>query len=158
MADAVIDRINPADLDLVAHLYNSMFRPEREPGWFARRLEGRRGPVVLVARVGQDAVGFYIGFELKPNTHFAWLVGVASDMRRTGIATQLMHAAERDIASAGYEYLRFECLNQVRSFLHFGIANAYDIVGIRWDQDRMGNLVIFEKAVSGSAGEEPSGG
>lgn len=30
MADATIDRINPADLDTITHLYNSIFRPERD--------------------------------------------------------------------------------------------------------------------------------
>jgi hypothetical protein len=32
--------------------------------------------------------------------------------------------------------------------LHLAIARGYDIVGIRWDPDRLNNLVIFEKALS----------
>lgn len=145
MADAIIDRINPADLDLVTHLYNQMFRPERGPEWIGRRLQGRYKPLVQVARVDNDAIGFYVGFELKPITHFAWLVGVVPEMRRTGIATQLMHAAEDWARTEGYKSIRFECYNQIRTFLHFGIANDYDIVGIRWDTDRLANLVVFEK-------------
>ena len=145
MADAIIDRIDPKDLELVAHLYNSMFRPERDEEFFRRRLLGRHNPLVQVARIDHDAVGFSIGMELKPNVFFAWIVGVVPEMRRTGIATQLMLGAETWAHAEGYERVRFECSNQTRPFLHFGIANGYDIVGLRWDPDLMTNLVIFEK-------------
>jgi GNAT superfamily N-acetyltransferase len=83
--------------------------------------------------------------ELRPDVHFAWTCGVTSDSRRTGVATQLMHAAEDWARTEGYRILRFECDNDVRPFLQFGIANDYDIVGIRWDSERMHNVVIFEK-------------
>lgn len=145
MADAIIDRINPADLGLITHLYNSVFRPPLTEDELKRRLRGRHNVLVQVARVGNDAVGFYVGMELHPGTHFAWSCGVVPEMRRSGIATQLMHAAEDWSRTEGYRVLRFECDNNVRPFLHFGIANDYDIVGIRWDSERMHNVVIFEK-------------
>lgn len=149
MADATIDRINPADLDLVTHLYNTMFRPEQDEAWIARRLEGRMKPLVQVARIDDDAVGFYVGYELKPNTHYTWVVGVVPEMRRAGIASQLMHAAENWSQAEGYKYMRFECDNRIRPFLHFGISADFDIVGIRWDMDRLTNLVIFERVIEG---------
>lgn len=149
MADATIDRINPADLDLVTHLYNTMFRPEQDEAWIARRLEGRMKPLIQVARIDDDAVGFYVGYELKPNTHYTWIVGVVPEMRRTGIASQLMHAAENWSKAEGYKYMRFECDNRIRPFLHFGISADFDIVGMRWDMDRLTNLVIFERVIEG---------
>ncbi len=147
MPDTIIDRINPADLDLIGHLYNQIFRPERDAEWIRKRLRGRHNVLIQVARVGNDAVGFYAGMELKPSVHFSWLVGVVPQLRRGGIATQLMHAAEDWARTEGYRTLRFECDNRIRPFLHFGIADGYDIVGIRWDQDRMSNLIIFEKTI-----------
>ena len=147
MADAIIDRINPADLDLVGHLYNQIFRPERDAEWIRKRMRGRHNVLIQVARKGRDPIGFYAGMELKPSVHFSWLVGVVPEMRRTGIATQLMHAAEEFARSEGYRTMRFECANNIRPFLHFGIADGYDIAGIRWDQDRMNNLIIFEKTI-----------
>ncbi|MCA9309619.1 MAG: GNAT family N-acetyltransferase [Phycisphaerales bacterium] len=145
MADAIIDRIDPTDLELVTHLYNQLFRPERSEDWIARRLKGRHNILVQVASIDKDAVGFSVGMELKPSVHFSWICGVVPEMRRTGIATQLMRAAEDWARVEGYASMRFECSNQVRGFLHFGIANGYDIVGIRWDPDRLMNLIIFEK-------------
>jgi GNAT superfamily N-acetyltransferase len=145
MPDAIIDRLSPTDLNTITFLYNAVFRPTRDEAWFRRRLEGRPGALVQVARVENDAVGFYVGYELKPETHYAWLVGVAPEVRRSGIATQLMHAAEDVVRTEGNRLLRFECDNHIRSFLHFGIANGYDITGLRWDSDRMSNLIVFEK-------------
>ena len=153
MADAIIDRINPTDMATITHLYNSVFRPEREESYIKRRIDGRRGILAQVARIGHDAVGFYIGFELKPDTHFVWLVGVVSGMRRVGIATQLMHAAQDYAHSEGYKYIRFECDNHIRPFMHFGIAEGYDIVGMRWDTERVTNLIIFQKQIAEGLGD-----
>lgn len=147
MADAIIDRINPTDLGLITHLYNQVFRPETTEEEIRRRLHGRAKPLVMVARIGKEAVGFYVGMELRPGAHFAWVCGVVSEMRRTGIATQLMNSAEEWCKTEGYRYLRFECDNRTRAFMSFGIANDYDIVGIRLDQDSMSNLVLFEKTL-----------
>lgn len=148
MADAIIDRINPADLGLIAHLYNSVFRPALSEDDLKRRLRGRHNVLVQVARIGNEAVGFSIGMELRPDVHFVWTCGVAPEMRRCGIATQLMLSAEDWARTEGYKVIRFECDNNVRPFLHFGIANDYDIVGIRWDTERMHNVVIFEKQLA----------
>lgn len=147
MADVIIDRLSATDIEPAVHLYNAIFRPSRPKEWIERRLSGRRGVLSQVARIGNDAVGFYLGFELKPDTHFTWLVGVVPEMRRTGIATQLMHAAEHQARTEGSRWMRFECDNRIRGFLHFGIANEYDIVGLRWDPDRLTNLVIFHKSL-----------
>ena len=151
MPDAIIDRINPTDLDTITHLYNTVFRPAREEAWIRRRLDGRARILAQTARIEHDAVGFYLGFELKPDTHFTWLVGVVPEVRRGGIATQLMRAAEDHARTEGHRFIRFECDNRIRPFLQFGIAGGYDIVGLRWDGDRMTNLVIFQKDLSEQA-------
>lgn len=148
MADAVIDRINPADLGLISHLYNSIFRPPMSEDELKKRLRGRFNVLAQVARVGNDAVGFLLGMELRPETYFVWTCGVVPEMRRAGIASQLMHAAEDWARTEGYKVLRFECENSHRPFLHFGIANDYDIAGLRWDSERMHNVVIFEKQLN----------
>lgn len=147
MPETFIDQINPTDLDTIVHLHNQVFRPTREREYFERRFAGRKGLIAMVARIERDAVGFYLGFEVKPETHYPWLIGVAKEVRRSGVATQLMHAGEGWAGDQGYQSVRFECDNRIRHFLHFGIANGYDIVGIRWDPERMSNLVIFEKSL-----------
>jgi GNAT superfamily N-acetyltransferase len=147
MADAMIDLAGPEDLPVITRIYNQIFRPARDVESFRRRFQGRFNVLQLVARVGDQPVGFFLGFELKPTVYFAWFYGVIPDVRRQGIASQLMDAVHSWAKQNDYESIRFECHNQHRPMLHLAIAQQYDIVGIRWDPDRGDNLVIFEKVL-----------
>ena len=145
MADATIDVVDLDELPLIVDLYNQIFRPPRTVESFRRRYRGRYNILQMVARVGDRPVGFFLGFELKPDTMFAWFYGVLPEFRRSGIGSQLMEAAQSWAAQHEYEVIRLECHNQHRPMLHLAIDLGYDIVGIRWDADRGANLVIFEK-------------
>ena len=149
MADAIIDVVGPEDLPIIVQLYNQIFRPPRDLESLRRRFRGRYNVLMLLARLKDLPVGFFIGFELKPTVYFAWFYGVLPDFRRQGIASQLMEAVHSWARQNEYESIRFECHNQHRPMLHLAIALGYDIVGIRWDPDRGDNLVIFEKVLNG---------
>jgi GNAT superfamily N-acetyltransferase len=148
VADAIVDLAGPEDLPIIVKLYNQIFRPGRDLESFHRRFMGRYNVLQLIARIEDRPVGFFLGFELKPTVYFAWFYGVLPDLRRQGIASQLMEAVHSWAKQNDYESIRFECHNQHRPMLHLAIAQHYDIVGIRWDPDRGDNLVIFEKVLS----------
>jgi GNAT superfamily N-acetyltransferase len=131
----------------VAEVYNTCFRPKADAAYFERRFEARHSVLTLLARVGDRPVGFWIGFELKPGVFYHWLGAVASDLRRGGIAQQLQEAMESWARENGYEFVRTECLNAQREFIHFAIHTGYQIVGIRWDSTHSENMVIFEKGL-----------
>jgi GNAT superfamily N-acetyltransferase len=147
MADAIIELVGPEDMPVISSLYNQIFRPLRDADSFKRRFRGRYNVLMLVARLHDQPVGFFLGFELKPTVFFAWFYGVLPACRRQGIASQLMDAVHSWATQNEYESIRFECHNQHRPMLHLAIALGYDIVGIRWDPDRGDNLVIFEKVL-----------
>ncbi|MBX9678128.1 MAG: GNAT family N-acetyltransferase [Gemmataceae bacterium] len=147
MADAIVDLVGPDDLPTIVALYNQIFRPNRDVDSFRRRFRGRYNVLMLMARLGEEPVGFFIGFELKPTVFFAWFYGVKPEYRRQGVASQLMEAVHSWAKQNDYESIRFECHNQHRPMLHLAIALEYDIVGMRWDPDRGDNLVIFEKVL-----------
>lgn len=147
MADAIIEMVGPEDLPVISQLYNQIFRPPRDVESFRRRYRGRYNVLQLMARIGKEPVGFFLGFELKPTVFFAWFYGVHPNYRRQGIASQLIEAVHEWARQNEYESIRFECHNQHRPMLHLAIALQYDIVGIRWDPDRGDNLVIFEKVL-----------
>jgi GNAT superfamily N-acetyltransferase len=147
MADATVEIVGPEELPLVSRLYNQVFRPSRDVDSFQRRFQGRYNVLQLVARLQDQPVGFFLGFELKPTVYYAWFYGVLPEFRRQGIASQLMEAVHSWARQNDYEAIRFECHNQHRPMLHLAIAVGYDIVGIRWDPDRGENLVLFEKSL-----------
>ena len=147
MAQADISVVTEQQLPVIVELYNQVFRPPEGEEYFRRRFQGRYNVLMLVASMDNSPVGFFVGFELKPNMFFAWLYGVMPDQRRQGIASQLIEAVHSWASEHGYDAIRFECHNQHRPMLHLAIAQNYDIVGIRWDPDRNENLVLFEKSL-----------
>lgn len=147
MANAKIDVVGQNELPIVVELYNQMFRPQKDVAFFRRRYLGRYNPLILLAHLDEQPVGFFCGFELKPSTFFAWLYGVLPEFREAGVASQLADAAHAWAAEHDYSLMRFECQNQHRAMLQMAITQGYDIVGVRWDSDRNANLVIFEKAI-----------
>lgn len=147
MADAIVEVVGPEDLPVIAALYNRIFRPPRDIDSFRRRFRGRYNVLHLIARIKNEPIGFFLGFELKPTVFFSWFYGVAPECRRQGIASQMIDAVHAWAKEQQYESIRFECHNQHRPMLHLAIALGYDIVGMRWDPDRGDNLVIFEKVL-----------
>ncbi len=147
MAQAEIVIADEHLLPQVTEIYNTCFRPKADAAYFARRFAARHNVLTLLARVGDRPVGFWIGFELKPGVFYHWLGAVASDVRRGGIAQQLQEAMESWARENEYEYVRTECLNAQREFVHFAVAGGYNVVGVRWDSMHSENLVIFEKGL-----------
>ena len=145
MSEAVIEVVGADQLPLIVEMFNKIFRPSKTLETFQRRYQGRHNVLQLVAKVDGEPAGFFLGYELKPDTYYAWFYGVLSDHRRDGLGSQLMEAAQKWAAENSYETIRLECYNQHRPMLHLAIDLNYDIVGMRWDADRSENLVIFEK-------------
>jgi len=147
MADAIIDLVGPEELPVVCTLCNQIFRPARDLESLRRRFNGRDNVLMLLARLNDKPVGFFMGYESTPTVFQAWLYGVAPEHRRQGIASQLLDAVHSWAAQNEYEYVRFECQNQLRPMLHLAINLEYDIVGTRFDSDRSENLVLLEKGL-----------
>ena len=145
MVHARIEPVGPNELPLILDLFNQVFSPAQEVDFFARRFRGRHNVALLIATIDQVPVGFTIGFELMPTTYFQMCVGVLSEHRRCGVATQLMHALQSWATDHHYRILRFECQNQHRPMLHVAITEGYDLVGLRHDTDSGANVVVFEK-------------
>lgn len=153
MANADITPVGLSELSLICDLYNEVFRPVRERGYFERRLKGRLNPLLLVAQVEKRPAGFAIGYEHKPGTYYCWLIGVRQAYRRAGIATQLMEAMAAWAGDNGYHTVRFECFNHHRPMLRLAVRQGYDITGIRYDKDTESNLVIMELTLKEDHGE-----
>jgi GNAT superfamily N-acetyltransferase len=152
MANADIVPLGTRELPLIMDLYNQVFRPARALEFFERRLRGRTSPLILLAQIEHQPIGFAIGYENKPRTFYSWLIGVLPDFRRLGIASQLMEATAAWAKDNDYATIRFECFNSQRPMLHLAISHNYDMVGIRFDHDAGANLIILEHDLTGGEG------
>jgi GNAT superfamily N-acetyltransferase len=132
-------------LPQAVELYNGIFRPKRELDYFKRRFMGRYNVLTLLARMDDRPVGFWIGFELKPSMYYHWLGAVLPEVRRHGVGRQLQDAQGAWAKDHGYEYIRAECMNHQREYMHFAISLGYDMVGVRWDSTHADNMIVFEK-------------
>lgn len=148
MANADILVATNEDIPVLTRLYNEIFRPARDEQFFRRRFMGRHNVLLLLASMDRRPVGFAVGFELKPTIHFSWLAGVVPELSRQGIARQLLEAQHAWATENGYQYVRMECHNAHRAVMHLAIDLGYDIIGLRWDNERTENLIIFEKTLS----------
>jgi len=153
MANADIVPIGLGELPLIVELFNEVFRPGRDLEFFRRRLHGRGNPLILLAHVDKQPVGFAVGYEIKPSTFYCWLIGVLPGYRRAGVASQLMEAMAAWARDNEYQIVRFECFNQQRPMLHLAISQNYDIVGVRYDADSHANLIVMEQTVGESRDE-----
>ena len=86
---------------------------------------------------------FFAGYNGTRNTGSD--VRVLPDLRRHGVGRQLQEAQQAWAKDHGYEYIRCECMNHQREFVHFAVELGYDMVGIRWDSTHADNLIVFEK-------------
>jgi GNAT superfamily N-acetyltransferase len=145
MADVIIDVLAPDDLSMIVQLYNQIFRPPRDEDHFQRRYLGRHNVLQMVARLNERAVGFVLGFELKPRVFFTWFYGVLGSHRNQGVGSQLMEALHSWAKQNDYESVRCECFNRQRAMLHLALKQDYDIVGIRWEPDHGDNLILLQK-------------
>ena len=82
MADAVIDIVGEEELPTIVEMYNQVFRPPRDEESFRRRFRGRWNVLQMIARINEQPVGFFLGFELKPGVFFSWFYGVLPPFRR----------------------------------------------------------------------------
>ncbi len=151
MAQADISIINEQQLPLIVELYNQVFRPPENDAYFRRRFQGRYNVLVMLAALDNRPVGFCVGFELKPQVFYTWLLGVHADFRRKNIGRQLMESQNEWAGSHGYEYTRLETLNRHRSMVHLAVTLEYDMVGTRWDSMHSDLLIQFEKPLAEAA-------
>ncbi len=145
MADATIDIVGQDDLPTIVELHNQVFRPPQDVAGVKRRCRGRYHVLQMLARVGDQPVGFFLGYEADPQTFAGWTWGVHPEFRRQGVATQIFEAVQEWSYNHHYEIVRLEFPNTAKNMLHLALDLGYEITGVRWDPSRGENMVVVEK-------------
>jgi GNAT superfamily N-acetyltransferase len=148
MADVIVDQLAPEEVATIVQLYNQVVRPPLSHDDLTRRYQGRNNVVQMVARMGEAPVGFLIGFEEKPEVFNLWFLGVLTQHRRQGVASQLVEALESWAGENGYEHILCECFNQQRPMMLYLIQTGFDIVGLRYDTNHGENRILWQKSLT----------
>ena len=130
-------------------VYNSAIRPSVDANYFQRHLLGKHNALTLIARLeGERPVGVWIGYEERPGLFRHWLGVVHPDFRRGGIARQMMEAEHAWCVENGYDAIRCEAMNRQREYVALAIDSGFDIIGLRYEDSRADNMIVFEKSLS----------
>jgi len=93
------------------------------------RFESVQQPVLFVAYVNRQPVGYLIGYE-RYSTCYIWLAGVLPSNRRQGILVQLMNALQQWAIKKTYDSLVIKTRNCFKSMLLFLVSHDFKLIDI----------------------------
>lgn len=111
------------------------------------RLEQVKQPVIFVAYIDQQPVGYLIGYE-RYSAYYIWLAGVLPNNRRQGILVQLMNAIEQWTIKRNYCSLVIKTRNSFKPMLLFLISHDFKFIDIDKRDSADGHRLILEKLVN----------
>ena len=97
---------------------------------YEQRLAGASA-LVLVARAGDEPVGFKAGYDrYRDGSWYSWMGGVIEPWRGCGIAQELLDVQERWVREKGYEILYVKTRNRHKRMIAFLATNDYDVLRV----------------------------
>ena len=114
---------------------------------FKEKLEGRSNVFFQWVEVGDDVVGFKVGYELRPKVFYSWLGGVTPKFRGKGVATKLMEDQHEFCISNGYETVMTISSNHRKEMMIANLKAGFDIVQTK-ENEKDGIRVVFEKKLA----------
>ncbi len=104
-------------------------------------------PLLLVAYVNDQAIGFKLGYTIPgTRTFFSWLGGVHADYRRRGIAQRLLDQQENEARKMGLDKIYFTSFHRFAAMISLGQKNGYVLVRNELDDGEM--KFWYEKVLS----------
>lgn len=115
---------------------------------YRRRLAGANA-LVLIATVGDRAVGFKAGYDrFQDGSWYGWMGGVLEPWRGQGIAQRLLDAQEAWVVRQGYQRLYVKTRNQHKRMIAFLAMNGYDILRLEEKSAPEDSRILFGKVIS----------
>lgn len=119
---------------------------------FEQRVAEKHKPLLILAELDTEPVGFKLGFELSRGVFTSWLGGTLPSHHRQGIATAMLRAQHAWVARNGYHTLLTESANRFRGMVILNLLEGFEIVGTEWSLRRQSLGIKFAKRFgSGSA-------
>ncbi len=110
------------------------------------RLNGLE-PLALVACVGEQLVGYKIGYFISDSEFYSWLGGVTPQYRKNGIANKLREKQESLVAEAGISVVKVKSMNRFPGMLQLLLSNGYKIEGYEDKGNIDNSKILFRKSM-----------
>ncbi|MFS0881315.1 GNAT family N-acetyltransferase [Metabacillus niabensis] len=112
------------------------------------KMEAKPKILVIVAQIDEEIIGYKIGYELKADTFYSWLGGVAPKYQKHGIGTKLMEMQHQWIKENGYTYVQTKTMNKWRSMLILNIKNGFDVIDTYIDKKGLQKIVLEKRLIN----------
>jgi predicted GNAT superfamily acetyltransferase len=96
---------------------------------FFSRVNEKRSLLVILAYIGNELVGFKLGYEKHRGTFFSWLGAVSPSYQKKGIACELLRNQHLACFEAGYKEVQTEVKGGNTNMLLLNIKEGFSIFG-----------------------------
>lgn len=111
------------------------------------RLENKQS-LILIAVIGEQKLGYKLGYQVSDDTFYSWLGGVLPHYRRTGVATKLREYQESWAKEAGFNKVTVKSMNQFPAMLQMLISSGYQIYGYEQAEQVAEGKILFSKMLT----------
>lgn len=140
-----LSELSDASLDEVLALIDIVF-PDLSQDDARWRMRHMPCGMAFCARLGEQLVGFKIGYATKLSHYYSWLGGVHPQWLRQGIARQLMEQQHTWLVSGGFTVVETGAQAKNEAMCELNLNSGFEVVGSR--EKRRGLQLIFEKQLA----------
>lgn len=109
------------------------------------KMASKPQPLIIIAKLDENVIGYKIGYELDSQTFYSWLGGVSADYRKHGIASRLLKMQHQLLIDKGYRIVRTKTMNKWRGMLMLNIKHGFDVMETYTDENGRHKIVLEKK-------------
>lgn len=139
-----IEEVGRSALPVIGRLNRLIFKEDRIINTFERQ-----DLMMLLAYVGNDPVGFKIGYRENRHTYYSAKGGVLDGHRRRGISRQLLYEMMDRVKANGYLHFAFDTFpNKHPGMTVLGLAEGFKVTRADYNAIYRDYRLRFEKKLS----------
>ena len=120
-----------------------------DPDYLCSRLPLVGGIRLWLTSVGEELIGFKLGYEREPRLFYSWLGAVHADFRARGVASRLMKRQHDELVEGGMRFVETRTRANNAAMIIVNLKNGFRIVG--FEVDTTGRSIVWQRKTLGEA-------